>query len=141
MTLARTRLFVALVGLVCLIVAGLGIALIGGPGASRELRRDQIRLDALREIAIALRCQARAGGAAATSLGEIAPSCMASDRAAALVDPLTGASYRIDRPTTGEIRVCAAFESPARINLVGTGAGSDTPFDRETGCVSASLRP
>lgn len=60
------------------------------------------------------------------------------DRAAQLVDPLTGTAYAIARPSPGVVRVCAEFEAASRL---GRTDWADPPFDRESGCVTAAARP
>lgn len=138
MTPARARLFVAAVGALCLAVAALSLLSIGGPEASRAARRDALRLDALREIARAIRCERRASGRAPVDLAEISEACLAPARAAELVDPLTGAAYAIDLPGPAAARVCARFEAPGRMRFHDA---SDARFDRESGCVALALVP
>lgn len=138
MTRARARLFVAAVGALCLAVAGLSLLSIGGPEASRAARRDALRLDALREIGRAIRCERRASGRVPTDLAEISEACLAPARAAELVDPMTGAAYAIDLPGPAAARVCARFETPGRMRFHDA---SDARFDRESGCVALALVP
>jgi hypothetical protein len=138
MSLGRTRLFVAAVGAVCLALSTLSLSRIGGPEATRMERRDRIRLDQIREVARALICHTEGGGAEPAALGGVSGACLSPDRAAQLVDPLTGAAYGIARPSPGVVRVCAGFEAAARL---GRTDWADPPFDRESGCVTAAARP
>ena len=137
MTLARTRLVVALFGVAVLIAILGGLAVVGGPGTGRRDRRDAARTDSLRQIADALVCHAEAGAdpAQPLTLGEISPGCLAPDAARRLVDPGTGAGFPIAYPAADHATICADFEGAAPESRV---AGW-LPFDAETGCVSVSL--
>lgn len=138
MTSARARLFVAALGALCLAVAALSLLAIGGPETSRAARRDGLRLDALREIARAIRCERRATGRAPADLADISEACLVPARAAELTDPLTGAAYAIDLPGPAAARVCARFEAPGRMRFHNA---SDARFDRDSGCVTIALAP
>ena len=139
MTLARTRLMVAVLGAVVLAAIVAGLLAVGGPDSGRRDRRDAARLGALRQIADALTCHAAAHAEPAEprSLEAIAPDCLAADAAADLVDPRTRAAFRIGYPAPRRVEICADFEAavpPSR-------AGGWPPFDATTGCVTASLVP
>jgi hypothetical protein len=136
-SLARTRLVVFLSGLVVLVAVATGFAVVGGPDTGRRDRRDATRLDALREIADALSCHAKAGSEppSPTVLADISPACLASDAARRLSDPQTGAPYRIEYPTANQATVCADFEAAVSESR----SAGWPPFDAATGCVSVSL--
>lgn len=138
MTLARTRLVVILFGLAVLLAVAAGLAVVGGPDTGRRDRRDDARLDALRQIADALACHAdaRADPANPAILPDISPACLSADVSLRLSDPQTGAPYRIEYPTPDEARVCAGFEAP----LSASRSTGWPPFDAATGCVSVTLR-
>ena len=55
-----------------------------------------------------------------------------------VVDPSTGAAFRIERPDAGAARVCADFERPGPAPARTQGW---PPFDPSTGCVTVSLTP
>jgi hypothetical protein len=137
MTLARTRLVVALFGVAVLVAILAGLAVVGGPGSGRRDRRDAVRTDALRQIADALVCHAEAGAAPArpAALGELTPACLAPDAVAGMVDPQSGRAYRIAYPEPGRATVCADFERPPADRRFG-GQGA---FDAASGCISVTL--
>ncbi|TPE49386.1 hypothetical protein [Amaricoccus solimangrovi] len=133
----RARAAVAVTGLVCAVVLGLSLALIGGPDAGRRDRRDTQRLADMREIAQALICHgdAKASPAQPAALGEISPACLAPGSEGRLRDPSTGAPYAIDWVDGRTARVCGALEDRARSWTSGW-----PPFDSASGCVTAALR-
>ena len=137
MTLARTRLVVAVFGIAVLVAIVAGLAVVGGPGTGRRDRRDAARTESLRQIADALVCHADAGAdpAQPATLAEISPACLAPDTARRLVDPATGAAFPVTYPAPDHATVCADFEAP----VPDTRAAGWLPFDAETGCVSVSL--
>lgn len=137
MTLARTRLVVIAFGLVVLLAVVAGLAVVGGPGTGRSDRRDAARIEALREIADALDCHVRAAAVPAqpSAPAEISPACLSPDAGRRLVDPRTGAPYRIAYPAPGQATVCADFEG----RVADGPAGGRRPFDAASGCISASL--
>lgn len=137
MTLARTRLVVILFGLAVLLAVAAGLAVVGGPDTGRRDRRDDARLNALRQIADALACHADAKSDPPNPaiLGDISPACLSGDISVRLSDPQTGAPYRIEYPTPDEARVCADFEAP----LSAPRSAGWPPFDAATGCVSVTL--
>lgn len=134
----RARLFVLAVGLVCLAAAALSLQRVGGPEASRQARRDALRIEALHDIVLALQCHAKAAGGPPATLAEVTPACLSADRAAELVDPLGGGAYRIGLAEGGAIRVCGDFEAPGKPPYADR---PDAPFDRATGCVTAARAP
>ncbi len=135
MTLVRARIVVLLSALVSLVVIVAGLTVFGGPQDARRGARDLERLADLTAIAAALSCHVRtqAPPAAPTTLAGIAPACLAPGPAAELVDPQTGAPYRIEQVPDGSARVCAAFELPDRPPY-------RTPpnFDAISGCLIAA---
>jgi hypothetical protein len=137
MTLARTRLLVAVFGAVVLAAVVAGLVAVGGPDAGRRDRRDAARLDALHRIADALACHAEAAAEPArpVALADLTPSCLAPDAVDGLADPRSGEAYRIGYPEPDRATVCAAFEGPAPDRRFG-GLGT---FDAASGCVSVTL--
>lgn len=136
MSMARARRQVVLSGIVVGVVAGLALWQVGGPAASRQQARDARRLDDLQAIATALDCHVRGGHAPGrpAALAEISPACLAPDRAAALVDPATGAAYALAYPEAGVARICAAFEAP-----IPERALMPANFDAGAGCIALGL--
>lgn len=136
MSLARARRIVALSGMAVAAVAALALWQVGGPETSRRQTRDLRRIDDLQAISGALECHLRAGThpTRPTTLAAISPACLAPGRAAALVDPGSGAPYPIAYPEPGLATVCAAFEGPAVPR-------SWTPgnFDLAAGCISLGV--
>ncbi len=137
MTLARTRLLVAVFGGAVLAAVVAGLLAVGGPNAGRRDRRDSARLDAIHRIADALACHADAAAEPArpATLAELTPSCLAPDAAAGLTDPRSGRAYPIDYPEPDRATVCADFEGPPPDHRFGGRA----PFDAASGCVSVAL--
>ena len=95
MTLARTRLLVAVFGGAVLAAVVAGLLAVGGPNAGRRDRRDSARLDAIHRIADALACHADAAAEPArpATLADLTPSCLAPDAVAGLTDPRSGRAY------------------------------------------------
>lgn len=137
MSLARTRLVVAIFGLAVLAAIAAGLAVVGGPGYGRIDRRDAARLDAVRQIADALVCHVREGADPAEPdfPASISPSCLSHENASRLVDPKSGAPYRIDYPGPGRATICADFERGPRDETAWP------VFDAKTGCATVSLTP
>lgn len=135
MTPARARLAVTASGVVVAAVAAVALGVFGGPGEARRAERDSRRLEHLSEIVAAVTCHVRAGAdpARPAALVEITAACLAPTRAAAFVDPLTGAAYPLDYPDAGTVRVCATLERPEPRPWMAPA------FDAATGCLAAAL--
>jgi hypothetical protein len=136
LSLARTRVTVAVSGAVVAAVAALGLWQFGGPAEGRREQRDGLRLQHLHAIAEAILCHAHEGAdpARPTGLAALTEACLAPGQAAALVDPAGGAGYPIDYPEPDVARVCADFERPA-----GVARSASRRFDPESGCLTVGL--
>ncbi|MHA6344764.1 hypothetical protein [Roseivivax sp. CAU 1761] len=104
-----------------------GLVTVGGPGAGRAERRDDLRLGDLERLSAAIACTARAEGALPRGL-DLTPGC---GRGVRLADPYSGAPYRYAPEPGGGYRLCAPFRRPERL-APRTGAA----LDPATGCVS-----
>lgn len=136
MSLARARALVGASGVLVAVVAALALSYVGGPATSRQEARDSRRHDDLLAIARALECHAQTGAAPArpAALAEVSPACLATDRAADLVDPRSRAPYALAYPELGVARVCADFEGP-----IVTRRWTPENFDAGAGCISLAL--
>jgi len=123
---------IALAALVAALVA-LGLLTVGGPGAGRMEKRDEIRLSDLSEISGYVRCVADAEG---KSLPDALTPMTTCQRDLRLTDPYTDAPYRYDRVSDTSFRLCAGFENPDWVIEV-----RNAELDPETGCLQYSYTP
>ncbi|MCC5969211.1 MAG: hypothetical protein JJU15_04630 [Pararhodobacter sp.] len=121
----------ASIALIVLAVAAIALALwtVGGPGQARAERRDQTRMNDLRNHASHLACLHRQGLGPAGK----ADACPQGEHRS---DPLTGAPYRVDVVSDEVVRICAVFET----RMTSMRWANRNDFDIETGCLTVRTR-
>ena len=123
-------------GGIALLLVALGLWAVGGPGAARAERRDEVRQEDLAAINRALACLAEAGRPLPAALGDLdaqGTGCVLPTR---LADPYDGAPYGFERLGERSVLLCAGFERP---DLVASLDYNGRAFDPATGCHDVAL--
>ncbi len=129
MTFDRRQGGTLALGALALMLACGALILVGGPETARAERRDDARIDMIREIA---RCLGDLPQAARDALPDTARAEMDCAPGARWKDPATGEPYRIEKRGAGRVAVCAQFEMPDRLGYAYGGQ-----LEHDTGCFVA----
>lgn len=129
MTFDRRQGATLALGALALGLACGALILVGGPETARAERRDDARIDMIREMA---RCLSDLPQAARDALPDTARADMDCATGERWKDPATGEPYRIEKRGAGSVAVCARFEMPDRLGYAYAGR-----LERETGCFLA----
>lgn len=101
------RATIAIAGLTAVMIVA-GLFMTGGPQQGRAERRDQERSVDLSRLESHLTCLSREAGQVVTEPQPDNPACLLPD---GLVDPASGAAYRIEKIDDNNLRLCADFET------------------------------
>ncbi len=112
-------------GLVCT-----ALFLVGGPETARAERRDDVRINMIRDMAQCLNELPQDAKDALPAEAAQGMDCAPNDR---WKDPQTGEPYRLEKRGSGGVAVCARFELPDRLGYAYAGR-----LDRKTGCFMAN---
>jgi hypothetical protein len=104
--------------------------IVGGPETARAERRDDLRIDTIRNVAECLKGLPKEVKDALPDMVSEDLTCPSADNRK---DPLTGEPYRIEKRGAGFVAVCARFELPDRLNN-----SYERRFNRNTGCFEAN---
>lgn len=118
-------------------IAGIGVAAIvsglimaGGPAQGRAEQRDQRRERDLSRLVNHLQCLSREAGSLVAQAGAT-EACPLPEN---LVDPESGAAYRVEQIDDENLRVCADFETEAARDRIRAYSYRTTDLIDDAGC-------
>lgn len=129
----RKNSILAIISVIAIGMAVIGLVVSGGPSVGKAERRDQARIEDLYELRDLTFCLAETAGGILPETINNSDTCA---RDITFNDPSTDKPYSYELVSDRSYKLCASFEYPERIFIFDTAA-----FDPTTGCIQFTYRP
>ncbi|MDG1739141.1 MAG: hypothetical protein P8L68_01270 [Paracoccaceae bacterium] len=123
----------AVISVIAIGMAAIGLFVSGGPSVGKAERRDQARIEDLYELRELTFCLAETAGGVLPKIIDNSDTCA---RDIMFNDPYDDVPYVYEWISERSYKYCASFEYPERITIYDSAS-----FDPTTGCIQFTYRP